>query len=88
MPSHQKGDKNKSASQIKNHSRKPLLHCDIKLILRQTVTICHEFFGVVAEVGRGVTTCVVGDGVTSETAYLFCGRCDMCKSGFCNTKNS
>lgn len=88
MPSHQKEDKNKSASQIKIHSRKPLLHCDIKLILRQTVTICHEFFGVVAEVGRGVTTCVVGDGVTSETAYLFCGRCDMCKSGFYNTKNS
>ena len=88
MPSHQKGDKNKSASQIKIHSRKPLLHCDIKLILRQTATVCHEFFGVVAKVGRWMITCAVGDRVTSEVAYLFCGRCDMCKSGFYNTKNS
>ncbi|MBP3737073.1 MAG: zinc-binding dehydrogenase [Lachnospiraceae bacterium] len=41
----------------------------------------HEFAGVIAEVGEGVTSYKVGDRVVSETAAEFCGVCEYCMSG-------
>jgi L-iditol 2-dehydrogenase len=56
-------------------------HSDIAIPVRPPVVIGHEFSGVVVEVGEGVTTCKVGDRVTSETAYSYCGKCHNCKTG-------
>ncbi|MBH8599630.1 zinc-binding dehydrogenase [Thermoactinomyces sp. CICC 10523] len=44
------------------------------------VTLGHEFSGVVAEVGEGVTDFKVGDRVTSETTFYICGNCRYCNS--------
>jgi L-iditol 2-dehydrogenase len=41
----------------------------------------HEFAGVVAEVGPGVTRWKPGDRVTSETARYVCGQCTNCRTG-------
>ncbi|GIV79324.1 zinc-binding dehydrogenase [Litorilinea aerophila] len=41
----------------------------------------HEFCGVVAEVGEGVTGFQVGDRVACETAAAVCGQCVYCLSG-------
>lgn len=43
----------------------------------------HEFSGVVSEIGKGVTSCAVGDRVTAEPQYG-CGKCYYCKSGHDN----
>ena len=40
----------------------------------------HEFSGVVAEVGAGVKTVKVGDGVTGDPNDM-CGECYFCKNG-------
>ena len=56
-------------------------HSDIAIPMNLPVVTGHEFSGVVAEVGEGVTTCKVGDRVTSETAYAYCGKCHNCKAG-------
>ncbi|RGS71219.1 zinc-binding dehydrogenase [Mitsuokella sp. AF21-1AC] len=48
------------------------------------LTIGHEFAGVVAEVGPGVTNVKVGDRVTSETTFTVCGKCRYCKEGLYN----
>lgn len=45
------------------------------------VILGHEFCGVVAEVGDGVTGVKVGDKVTSETAGFVCGTCICCRTG-------
>ena len=45
------------------------------------VILGHELAGVVAEVGRGVTSCRPGDTVTSETYFTVCGRCPNCRDG-------
>lgn len=45
------------------------------------LTIGHEFAGVVAEVGPGVTNVKVGDRVTSETTFEVCGTCEYCQAG-------
>ena len=58
-----------------------ILHSDIAIPVRPPVVTGHEFSGIVVEVGDGVTTCKVGDRVTSETAYQYCGKCENCKNG-------
>lgn len=44
------------------------------------ITLGHEFAGVVAELGEGVTDLRVGDRVVVEP-YIVCGRCDACQQG-------
>jgi (R,R)-butanediol dehydrogenase/meso-butanediol dehydrogenase/diacetyl reductase len=44
------------------------------------ITLGHEFAGVVAEIGDGVTGVAVGDRVVVEP-YIICGRCDACQQG-------
>ena len=44
------------------------------------ITLGHEFAGVVAELGSGVTDLAVGDRVVVEP-YIVCGRCDACRQG-------
>jgi L-iditol 2-dehydrogenase len=58
-----------------------ILHSDIAIPVNPPVVTGHEFSGVVTEIGEGVTTCKVGDRVTSETAYAYCGKCHNCKVG-------
>lgn len=41
----------------------------------------HEFCGVVADVGPGVTGFAAGDRVVCETAASVCGRCSYCVTG-------
>lgn len=48
---------------------------------RPPVTLCHEFCGVVMDMGRGVKHWKVGDRVTSETEAYSCGDCLYCRSG-------
>jgi L-iditol 2-dehydrogenase len=45
------------------------------------VVMGHEFCGVIAEVGEGVTAYAPGDRVTCETAAKTCGRCRYCRRG-------
>ena len=52
------------------------------------LTIGHEFAGVVAEVGAGVTNVKVGDRVTSETTFEICGHCRYCERGEYNLCSS
>lgn len=47
------------------------------------LTIGHEFSGVIAELGEGVTGYKVGDRVTAN-GTLCCGKCPACKSGHYN----
>lgn len=58
-----------------------ILHSDIAIPIKPPVITGHEFSGVVTEIGEGVTSCKVGDRVTSETAMTYCGNCHNCKSG-------
>ena len=57
---------------------------DIAIPVNPPVVIGHEFSGVVASVGEGVTEYAPGDRVVSETAYHYCGVCDFCREGFYN----
>ena len=52
------------------------------------LTIGHEFAGVGAEVGAGVTNIKVGDRVTSETTFKICGHCRYCRRGEYNLCSS
>ena len=51
------------------------------------ITLGHEFAGVVAELGEGVTDLRVGDRVVVEP-YIVCGRCDACTQGRYNVCQS
>ena len=51
------------------------------------ITLGHEFAGVVAELGDGVTSVRVGDRVVVEP-YIVCGRCDPCRNGRYNVCQS
>lgn len=65
-----------------------IYHDDIDGIpIHPPVVTGHEFCGVVAEVGEGVTCWKVGDRVTSETAFSFCGECMHCRTGRYNLCN-
>lgn len=65
-----------------------IYHYDIDIPINPPVVTGHEFAGTVVAVGDGVTSCAVGDRVTSETAYSYCGSCRYCTSGFYNLCNS
>ena len=41
----------------------------------------HEFCGLIAEVGEGVTNWKVGGRVACETSAVVCGQCECCRSG-------
>lgn len=45
------------------------------------VTLGHEYSGVIAKVGEGVTDFVEGDRVISMTAAKYCGNCEYCRQG-------
>jgi L-iditol 2-dehydrogenase len=47
-------------------------------------TVGHEFAGVVAALGSGVTEVRIGDRVVSENNPLACGECRVCRKGFPN----
>lgn len=64
-----------------------IYHSDIAIPVKPPVIIGHEFSGEIAEVGEGVTQWKPGDRVTSETAFSFCGVCELCRSGFYNLCN-
>lgn len=51
------------------------------------ITLGHEFAGVIAEIGSGVTGLSVGDKVAVEP-YIICGRCDPCRNGRYNVCQS
>jgi (R,R)-butanediol dehydrogenase / meso-butanediol dehydrogenase / diacetyl reductase len=51
------------------------------------ITLGHEFAGVVAEVGEGVSGVRAGDRVVVEP-YIVCGRCDACRTGRYNVCRS
>ncbi len=51
-----------------------------KKTIKVPTTIGHEYMGVVAEVGNGVTTIKVGDRVTGE-GHIACGHCRNCRRG-------
>lgn len=46
------------------------------------VTLGHEFFGDVVEVGAQAAGFAAGDQVTAMTATSTCGQCPACKSGY------
>ncbi|MBI1388639.1 MAG: alcohol dehydrogenase catalytic domain-containing protein [bacterium] len=45
------------------------------------VVMCHEFSGIIEEVGKRVTEFAPGDRVVSETAAFICGECHFCRTG-------
>jgi L-iditol 2-dehydrogenase len=51
---------------------------------RPPVIMGHEVAGTVIEIGQGVTTCRVGELVTSETYFSVCEKCDYCRAGLPN----
>lgn len=61
-----------------------IYHSDIAIPVNPPVVTGHEFSGIIAQVGEGITDFKVGDRVVSETAYYFCGVCDFCREGFYN----
>lgn len=66
-----------------------IYHDDIDGIpINPPVITGHEFAGVVTAVGENVTRWKIGDRVSSETAYSFCGDCLHCRTGFYNLCNN
>lgn len=57
---------------------------DIAIPVRPPVIVGHEFSGVIAELGEGVTGFKVGERVVSETAFSYCGKCENCREGWYN----
>jgi L-iditol 2-dehydrogenase len=65
-----------------------IFHDDIAGIpINPPVITGHEFTGVIVEVGEGVTQWKVGERITSETAFSFCGDCMHCRTGRYNLCN-
>jgi L-iditol 2-dehydrogenase len=48
------------------------------------VVLGHETAGVIVEVGEDVSRVRLGDRVTSETFFHYCGLCGYCRSGYPN----
>ena len=61
-----------------------IYHSDIAIPVRPPVVVGHEFSGIIAEIGEGVTGFEVGDRVVSQTAYEYCGVCHYCHTGYFN----
>jgi L-iditol 2-dehydrogenase len=61
-----------------------IYHSDIAIPIKPPVIIGHEFSGVADAVGEAVTMYSPGDRVVSETAYSYCGACELCRSGWYN----
>ncbi|MCL4514874.1 MAG: zinc-binding dehydrogenase [Firmicutes bacterium] len=61
-----------------------IYHSDIAIPTRPPVITGHEFSGVIAALGEGVTGWKEGDRVTSETASIRCDTCSYCRTGFYN----
>lgn len=61
-----------------------IYNSDIAIAINPPVVTGHEFSGIVAEVGEGVTRFKPGDRVVSEAVYYYCGTCKYCRTGFYN----
>jgi L-iditol 2-dehydrogenase len=61
-----------------------IFHDKIDIPIKTPVVMGHEFCGVIAEVGEGVSNWQVGDRVTAETAFSVCERCEYCRTGHYN----
>lgn len=61
-----------------------IFHDEIAIPIKPPVIIGHEFSGVIADLGDGVTDLCVGDRVTCETTAWSCGRCLHCRLGHSN----
>lgn len=65
-----------------------IFHADIAIPQNPPVVTGHEYCGVISAVGEGVTAYKVGERITSETAFSFCGNCQHCRTGFYNLCNN
>jgi L-iditol 2-dehydrogenase len=54
---------------------------DIGIPVEPPVTLGHEFAGIIAALGPGVTGLTVGQRVTAENSYSVCGHCEYCMTG-------
>ncbi len=61
-----------------------IYNADIAIAQNPPVITGHEFSGVVAAIGEGVTKFKVGDRVVSEAVFDYCGDCLYCRTGFYN----
>lgn len=59
-------------------------HGDIEIPVKPPVVLGHEFSGVIAGLGLGVTGLEVGQRVTAENSHSVCGRCEYCMTGYYN----
>lgn len=65
-----------------------IYHDDIVIAVNPPVITGHEFSGVVAELGEGVSRWELGDRVVSELGFEVCGTCYNCLAGFPNLCDS
>lgn len=56
-------------------------HGDIGIPVEPPVTLGHEFSGVIAALGLGVTGLELGQRVTAENSHTVCGCCEYCMTG-------
>jgi L-iditol 2-dehydrogenase len=61
-----------------------IYHDEIDIPMNPPFVVGHEFCGVIAAVGPGVSNWQIGDRVTSETAFSVCERCAYCRNGHYN----
>ena len=57
---------------------------NIAIATKPPVVVGHEFSGIVAEVGEGVTGYKPGDRVVAEAVFHYCGECKYCREGYYN----